>query len=653
MKFRRFWIFRSFYFGLLLVSAALLWVSYLYRPTLAYTLGLIVLVLIAYVTFRYLKLHRDIANFLKNVGMHMDAQGTHGMFHFSFPAVVVSANKELIWYNDLFRHSVLEEDGFGSTLSRITYRSLEDLEHHPGTIIPYHNRYYQVYSFPMGDDPRDFHMIFFSDVTEMKSNSDLYLASRPVVMMVLIDSYEEIVKNARESERTRILSQVNHLLEEKANRAKGFIQRLERDRFLIVVEKRYLDEMISNRFSLLEEVKNVQTAERIPITLSIGIGWGRPTLEEDERDARQALEMALGRGGDQVAIKSGDNFQFYGGVSGGIEKRTKVKSRIVASAMRELIEDSDNVLIMGHRFADLDAVGSSIGLARACQCMNKSVKIVLDQTKCLANALVGYYENHTEDHFFISLQEAVQQIRRNTLLFVVDTHSPHLVESTDVLKGCRNVIVVDHHRKLVESIDKTLIFYHEPYASSASEMVTELFQYFGDRCTMGRYHAEALLAGIMLDTKNFVMKTGARTFEAAAYLKRMGADTIEVKKLFAGSMESYQNKMKLVANAEVHNHCAIACSDLQCGDIRIVAPQAADELLSVVGVDASFVLFEQNQVVNINARSMGAMNVQVIMEKLGGGGHQTMAGAQIPQGDMQEIRQRLVAAIDEYFEHRK
>lgn len=650
MKRKKFWVFRSFYFSTLAVSAVLAAVTYHYDSTMLYTVGPLLLLVNGYTTFRFFKVHRDIYKFIKNMGDRMDVQG---MFHFSLPTVVVSANKEMIWYNELFRDNVLEEDGFGSTLSRITYRSLEDLEHHPGTVIPYNNHYYQVHSFPMGDDPRDFHMIFFSDVTEMKSNADQYLARRPVVMMVLIDSYEEIVKNARESERQRILSEVNRLLEEKVNRAKGFIQRLERNRYLVMVEKRHLDEMIANRFSLLEEVKNIQTVERVPITLSIGVGWGRDTLEEDEQDARQALEMALGRGGDQVAIKAGDNFQFYGGVSAGIEKRTKVKSRILASAMRELIEASDNVLIMGHRFADLDAIGSAIGLARACYCMDKNVKIVLDKTSCLANSLVEYYEQNTEENFFISPQEAMSLVRRNTLLFIVDTHSPHLVESTDVFRACQNVIVVDHHRKLVEFIDRALIFYHEPYASSTSEMVTELFQYIGDRCTMNRYHAEALLAGIMLDTKNFVMKTGARTFEAAAYLKRMGADTIEVKRLFAGPMESYQNKTKLVAGAEIYNRCAIACSDITCQDIRIVAPQAADELLGVIGVDASFVLFEQNGTININARSMGAMNVQVVMEKLGGGGHQTMAGAQVSDKKMEEVKALLTDAIDEYFEHRK
>ena len=653
MKHKKFWVFRSFYLCTLAACLLLLIVAYLYKPRAFFIVIPVVFAIICYVTFKFFTMHRDVRRFLLNMGSHLDVQNTQNMFRFPLPAVVVSANKEIIWYNDSFRDTVLEEDGFGATLSRITYRSLEDLEHHPGTIIPYNNRYYQVYSFAVGSDSKDFHMILFSEVTQMKINADQYHLTRPVVLMVLIDSYEEIVKNARESERTRILSEINHMLEQRVNRAKGFIERLERDRYLIMLEKRYFDRMIEERFPILDEAKNILTTERVPVTLSIGAGMGADSLERNEADARQALEMALGRGGDQVAVKSGEDFQFYGGVSKGIEKRTKVRSRILASAMRELIENSDNVLIMGHKFADLDAVGSGIGLARACYCMDKHVKIVLDQEKCLANSLVDYYTANEEEDFFISPQEAMNQIRRNTLLFVVDTHSPHFVESTDVFKGCKNVVVIDHHRKMVDYIDRALIFYHEPYASSTSEMVTELFQYFGEHCVMDRYQAEALLSGIMLDTKNFVMKTGARTFDAAAYLKRMGADTVEVKKLFSGTMEAYQNKTKLVANAEIYNHCAIVCSKVVSKDIRVIAPQAADELLGIAGVDASFVLFEQNGAINVNARSLGSMNVQVIMEKLGGGGHQTMAGAQVPHADMMGVKRLLMRSIDEYFEHRQ
>lgn len=604
---------------------------------------------IGYTAYKFFSLSKDIALFLKNMSSHLDADNLQNMFALPMPVVVVSDHNEIVWYNDVFREQVMQgEDVYGMDLERITYTSLEKLRDYPGHIIQCEQKYYKIYTVDAGEAAGGFHMFYLIDVTELKQTYDLYHRSRPVVMMILIDSYEEIFKNIRESERSQILSGINRLLEQHIGKTHGFIERLERDKYLAVLEKQHFDQMVEHRFPILDEAKNIISSERVPVTLSLGVAYQGDSLEKNEADARQALEMSLGRGGDQAAVKTAKGFEFYGGVSKGVEKRTKVKSRILASAMQELIESSDNILIMGHRFADLDALGSAIGLARACACSDALVNIVIDRNKCLAGCLIDYYESFEGKGLFISPFDALNLIRKNTLLFVVDTHSAHMLESEDVYRECRNVVVIDHHRKMVDYIDNAVIFFHEPYASSTSEMVTELVQYLGDQVKLKHYHAEALLAGIMLDTKDFVMKTGVRTFEAAAYLKKIGADSITVKGLFASSMEDYKDKTKLVANAEIYKKCAIVCSDLACKDIRIVAPQAADELLGICGVDASFVLFEQNDVININARSRGAMNVQVIMEELGGGGHQTMAGAQIPNAEMAGVKRLLLQAIDEY-----
>lgn len=647
MKKKRFWAFKPFYIMELVAFVALLLVSYFHSLALFLILLPLVLLISAYTTYKLFFLQKDIHKFLSGLGEHLDAKNLKGLFDLPMPVVVMSGNQEIVWYNQPFREVVAGEDLYGVNFNRITYIPLEELEQ--GQLITYRERHYQVYTVKSGNQAEDFYLTYFFEVTELKDIFDKYHLTRPVIMMILIDSYDEIIKNIRESERAQILSDINRLLEKHLGTISGCVERLGSDRYFAIIEKQHFDKMMEQKFPILDESKNIINSERVPVTLSIGVAFEEETLEKNEMSARQALEMALGRGGDQVAMKVQDGFEFYGGVSKGIEKRTKVKSRILSSAMRELIDNCDNVLIMGHRFADLDAVGSAVGLATACIGCHKPVNIVVDRNRCLANCIIDYYSQFEDGGLFISPAEALEMIRRNTLLFVVDTHSAHMVESEDVYRAARNVVVIDHHRKMVDYIDNAVIFFHEPYASSTSEMVTELLQYFGDDCEINHYHAEALLAGIMLDTKDFVMKTGVRTFEAAAYLKRKGADTIVVKKMFAGSIESYKSKTQLVASAEVYRRCAIVCSTISVDDIRIVAPQAADELLNIQGVDASFVLFEQNDAININARSMGALNVQVIMEMLGGGGHQTMAGAQVPRATMEGVKGLLLKSIDEYF----
>ena len=654
-KHKKVWLMRPFLVLAAVLGALALAAAYLCHWVLCAILAPVVALILGYMLYRYFRLHREIYRLLKNMGQHLNAAHHQSMFDLPMPAVVVSQRREIIWYNDAFRQVLSADDLYGAYLNRITFHSLEEIRRHQGEIISYRDRHYKVYivSSDGEADEEPMHLLYFIDVTELHNTALRFAATRPVVMDILLDSYEEIVKNARESEKTQILSEVNRLLEQYIGRTTGFIIRLHRDRYMAIIEQQHFDKMLEERFAILDETKNILTTERVPITLSIGVGYQAETLEENEQDARQALDMALGRGGDQVALKIEGGFKFYGGASKGVEKRTKVKSRIVASAMRELIENSDQVLVMGHKFADLDAVGAAIGMARACQCLGKDVHIVLDYQKCLARPLVDYYRRFEQDGLFQTPHEALSSMRRGTLLFVVDTHSPHFLESADVYRACKNVVVIDHHRKMVDYIDHAVIFYHEPYASSASELVTELVQYLGNHIVLAHYHAEALLAGIMLDTKNFIMKTGVRTFEAAAYLKKLGADTIEVRKLFSSSMDSYQSKTKLVASAEVYNRCAITCSDLPGDDIRVVAAQAADDLLGIDGVDASFVLYEQGDTVNISARSMGEINVQVIMEALGGGGHLTMAAAQIPDSDPAKVKQQLLNTIDDYYTARR
>ena len=424
---------------------------------------------------------------------------------------------------------------------------------------------------------------------------------------------------------------------------------MEKDRYNVVFEDKDMQRIIQNRLDLLDTVRKLEISDRVPCTLSIGIGREADSIGEADEMARQALEMAQGRGGDQAAVRTQNGYDFYGGLSKGVEKRTKVKTRIVAQALSELIQSSKNVILMGHRFADMDAFGSAVALHKAVTQMGKQAWIAIDPEKNMVELLYKKVRDNGYRDYLKAPAELMDVVEDGTLLIVVDTHSKTIIESRELYEKCKTVAVIDHHRRLVEYIDNATIFYHEPYASSASEMVTELVQYFGGNIRLGRLEAEALLAGIMLDTKNFVSKAGVRTFEAAAYLRRLGAETSEVKKFFNTSLGEYQQKVKLVAGAELYRGCAISSTNQTMDDINIVVAQAADELLNINGVKASFVMYEAGKGVNFSARSSGDMNVQIVMESLGGGGHLTMAGAQLQDCTLETARQKLFDAIDDYL----
>lgn len=602
-----------------------------------------------YTLYKLILLSRNLRKLVRSAEDRLKLGGKDTVFRLTIPALVVTQDKEIVCVNRAFETATGLEGLFGSRLNKITPESLEGIQTHPGRTIQIQSHYFKAYAIPSSEEKERLWVLLFVEITNLQKTYEKYQKTKPVVMNIMLDSYEEVIKNIPESEKTRVLSEINRDLEDYIARDSGFLRKLERDRYLAVVENDRFQQMVEDKFSILDTVRNMSSWERVPITLSIGIGCMSDSISQNEKDASTSLEMALGRGGDQVAIKTANGYDFFGGVSKGVEKRTKVKSRILANAMSELVEASDNVLVMGHSYADLDAIGAAVGMARACACMGKDVRIVVNRQKCLATQLIDHLAQNGEDGFFATEEEVLPAIRRDTLLFIVDTHSANFVESRKVYEACKRVVVIDHHRKVVDYIENTLISYHEPYASSASEMVTELVQYFPG-CKLTTCDAEALMSGIMLDTKNFIMKTGVRTFEAAAYLRRMGADTVVVKKLFAGSMETYQRRSSLVTAAEIYRRCAIAVTEIPMEDIRVVAPQAADELLGINNVDASFVLYREGEVVHVSARSMGGMNVQLIMEKLGGGGHLSMAGAQVKAKDCSKVKKQLLEAIDEYYD---
>lgn len=572
----------------------------------------------------------------------------------SFPmsAVIIDSAGRIVWTNGKFTEEFPDCCEYGMELSNITDIPPADFFTDDGITVRYKDSVYKVFArIPDENEAKELTLLFFKNITDITALETEKKLSQPVVILFMVDGYEELISGCLESEKAHVSVQIDKLLEDFEGQTTGVLRKNASDRFIAVIEERHLQEILRNKVEILDKAREIFVNDRLNVTMSIGIGRTGKTLKESEQFARQALEMALGRGGDQAAVKTDNGFEFYGGVSKGVERHTKVKTRIIANSLLELVDNADKIFIMGHKYSDLDSVGSSVGLTCAIRNLGKSAWAVCDYNTSLAKVLIDRFPHvDGEEPLFTEPADAMEELTDNSLLIICDTHNPLIIESKELYEKAKKVVVIDHHRKMVNYIDNAVIFHHEPYASSASEMVTELIQYFGEAGTLRAVQAECLLAGIMLDTKNFVMKTGVRTFEAAAVLRKMGADTITVKKMFSSSIDSYKRKTQIVAEAEIYRKCAIAPCDFYADDLRIVAPQAADELLTIKNVDASFVLFKtMSNEISISARSMGNLNVQLIMEALGGGGHQTMAGAQLKDVTVNEALDTLKKSIDDYY----
>ena len=494
-------------------------------------------------------------------------------------------------------------------------------------------------------------MAYLVDVTDYADTAAEYEASRPVVTVLLLDNYEELLRNLDETEKSRILAMIDHRIGEWSAPAQGYLCRFDRDRYVFIFEERYMPMFLEGRFSVLDTVRRVQNAAGIAATLSIGVGREGSTLAEGYRFAMLGVEMATSRGGDQAVVNANMNYSFYGGNTVAVDRATKVKSRVMASAMGDLMDEAGNILVMGHRNADLDCIGAAAGIVCIARKRGKSARIVVDPEQNMAGQLIRQLQQQPlYREAFVSESEAQAYADSRTLLVVVDTNRPDQVEAESLLQSCGKVAVVDHHRRAADYIVNANLNFHEPYASSAAELVTELLQYMVEPKDILKIEAEAVLAGIVLDTKNFTMRTGSRTFEAAAFLRRSGSDTTEVKKLFQNALESTVARYDIIRKAEIYREVVAIAA---CGESRdrVVASQAADELINITGIDASFVLYGGEDGVNISGRSLEEINVQVILEKLGGGGNRNTAGAQIKGKSLDEVEAELKAAIDEFLEN--
>jgi len=515
------------------------------------------------------------------------------------------------------------------------------------------DRRYRIYGTTMRSDDPDgsvLGMLYFSDLTELYQVRDEYIRSRPVVSIILVDNYDELTKNLAEGDISNLNARINDAIANWAEDYHGLLRRLERNRYLLVIEKRDLNRAVSQKFSLLEDIHAVESPSGIAASISLGIGVDGISFEESYNFAALSIEMALSRGGDQAVVKDRFNFTFYGGRNKEADRRSKVRSRVTANSLMELIGQSSQVFIMGHSNADLDAVGAAMGISCMCRKKGKQAYIVLDLERNASERLIEEIRQVPEYRdTIISGQEALLLCDNHSTLVVVDTNRPDQVECKPLLEAISKVCVVDHHRRAADYINPVVVNLHEPYASSASELVTELLQYAVERQDVLPIEAKSLLAGIFLDTKSFNVRTGERTFEAAAVLRNWGADTVDVKKLLQNDFQGTMAKYQIIKASRLYRQ-ELAIAALNTTTTRALAAQAADELLNIAGITASFVLYPENDQVIISARSIGDANVQVILEPLGGGGNTATAGAQLRGTTVREALDLLVASIDQFYE---
>ena len=568
--------------------------------------------------------------------------------------VVLLSGETVLWYNDQFRQRMLGgQDLLVSRVQKvIPGLDLQQARTQEGQQLTLADGVWSAHSSTVPGDAETMTLVVFNEETALRRVEAEYKASRPGYLVFLVDGYDDVFSDMLDSERARLLEGINRVLEEMIGRGTGFLRRVASGRYIAVVEERQLEQFAKRGYDVLDKIRALDPS--VNLSLSIGIGRGAKTLREAQDMAVQALDMAQGRGGDQAAEMTPDGFTFYGGVSHGVEKRSKVRSRIVADQLVKLIKEADHVVIMGHRMSDVDAIGSAEGVLRICKICDVPAVIAVRRDATLASSLINALVAAGQEDDFIDPKGALPIISKRTLCIVVDTYQVNLVESKEILEKCGKVAVIDHHRKGVGFIENPALVCHEPYSSSASELVTELLQYVGERDDKpNRVEAEGLLAGIMLDTRDFTLHTGVRTFEAAAALRRYGAETERVRQLFDVTMVEYNAKADLVEAAQMYKNCAVSVSGEVPPEARVAIAQAANDLLTIQNVEASFVAVQVGTGVNISARSLGAVNVQVIMESLGGGGHQTMAAAQLKHITPEAARARIQTAIDQYRESQK
>lgn len=644
-------------FVVMLLFAAVTWVQVHWAAGLAE----LVLVGLLYLYYRQRTKRRaaEIRKYVENLAFSVDDASKHSMVNFPLPMAILRVDTgEIIWCNDYFTQISGKKDTLFETHITDVLHGFDTRWIMEGkTLCPYDvelgEQKYQVYGNMVRSGRNRgsalLATLFWVDITEYSRLRDYVERTRPAVGLIVIDSYEELMKNASEAEKSTLTADIDRYINDWAKPAQGIVRRLQRDRYLFIFEQHSLLEFTAGKFSILETIHQVQNSEGLSATLSIGVGKGECSLQELYQYAALGIDMALSRGGDQAVVKSKTAFEFYGGRSKELEKRTKVKSRVMANALMQLIRDSSQVFLMGHKYSDLDSIGACAGLVAAVRKSGRPAYIIVNDQATSAKELIDRLRKQPQyGDVFISEQDAIVKADASSLCVVCDTTRPDMVEGPDLLEAVQRVAVVDHHRRAAQYIENAAISLHETYASSACELVAELLQYVVNQNDILKVEADAMLAGIFLDTKGFTVKTGVRTFEASAFLRQVGADTVEVRKMLSGGLESSVKKYQIISCAK-EQFPGISLSVVEEETPRATASQAADELINASDIKAAFVVYGEKGGSVISARSYGQVNVQMVLEKIGGGGGLTSAGAQFPDKSTDEAAELLVGAIEEYL----
>ena len=628
-----------------------------------------ILIFMAVVAYSYYANNRrksEISETLQDLTLSVDTAAKSSLINSPFPLIIMESNGNVIWRSAKF---ISEFEGFD--INQYLTNLIDDIksdieetekddtkEKQISRHIELNDKHYEVLGkfvhsrkYDKKHDDKYMMMLYFIDETEIVKLKEEYKDSKSCVTIIMIDNYEETMQQLESEEKPQVTAEIDKCIYEWTDKSNGVLIKSDRDRYVYLFEQRYFEKVKQDKFSILDKVKDIETKENVQITLSIAISNDGMTDKEKYKSAQAAMDIVLGRGGDQAVIRENEIYKFYGGRAQEVEKRTKVKARVVAHALENLIKDASKVMVMGHTNPDIDSMGSSMGIYRLAKSLGKKAYIIdSNETNTLQSFKADLAKEPEYEDILITKEVAEENIDNETLVVIVDTHKTTYVEAPELLKRTDKIVIIDHHRRSADYIENATLTFQEVYASSAAELVTELLQYAEVRVDLKTIEAESLYAGIMMDTKNFTFKTGVRTFEAAAYLRRCGVNIIRVKKWFQSNLDTFNKIAGIVKKAEIVNETiAIATYEKKDKDASLICAKAADELLTISDITASFVMGKVGNKICISGRSIGDINVQIILEKLGGGGHITLAGAQVEGMTMEETKQELINRINEYF----
>jgi len=597
--------------------------------------------------------------FIEDFTLKLDTATQDTLVKLPFPLAIAGPNGNILWYNHNFSKILTEMEILGVNISILTkeidLKQALSGEKDVFRGIHLNKRYYDAY-VSIVDISEDENvedkilLLYFYDITESHIILEDVEAEKYTIMLVEIDNFDDVMKTSEEDQKPLIIAEMERTINSYGQSLNAMLKKYSNSKYVLCVQNKYIEKEMEKKFDILDGMREINMGNKFAVTLSIGVGQGGENPLENEKYALSAKELALGRGGDQAIVKNGEKLLFYGGKTKEVEKRTRVRARVIGHALLDLISESNKVFIMGHTNADIDCLGAAAGLYSIINYLNKECYIILDSINNSIKPMVNRLKEDSKyDDAFIDIKRAFELMDENSLFILVDVHNKGYIQNMRIIEMAKRVVIIDHHRKSSDYINKAVLSYIEPYASSTSELVTEMIQYMVEKPQLTPIEAEALLAGIVVDTKNFYFKTGVRTFEAASFLRRLGADTLDVKKLFSDDLETYLKRAEILKSAKIYNKIAIAICPIEIEDI-VLAAQAADELLNITGIQASFVFVKIGDEVYLSGRSMGEINVQVIIESLGGGGHMTMAGAKFVDITIEECLDKLKNAITKYQE---